>query len=171
MDNYISEIRLFPWNWAPKYWALCNGALLPIAQNQALFSLLGTTYGGDGIRTFGLPDLQGRAALHFGNGSGGAYALGQFSGTETVTLTTNELPMHNHLALAVAGPGNQQPPADHYLANNSGSNAYYGPHASVQPLNPASMSITGQGVAHENMQPYLVLNYCICTQGVFPSRN
>lgn len=167
MEPYISEIKLFPWDWAPKYWALCNGALLPINQYQALFALIGTTYGGNGVTNFALPDLRGRTPIHSGTG----YALGQMAGNETVTLNINELPMHNHMFAGVASAGTALNPLGHLLANNSGNNNCYGPPNNLQPLNPASIASVGGNLPHENMQPYLVLNYCIAVQGVFPSRN
>lgn len=167
MEPYISEIKLFPWNWAPKYWALCNGALLAIAQNQALFSLIGTTYGGNGITNFALPDLRSRTAIGFGNG----YALGGTGGYETITLNVNEMPLHNHMLAAVDANGTVPGPLGHLLSTNSATNNFYGPPSSLQPLNGASIASTGGNQSHENMQPYLVLNYCIAIQGVFPSRN
>ena len=168
MDNYLSEIRLFPWNWAPKGWALCQGQLMSIAQNAALFSLLGTTYGGNGVSTFALPDLRSRAAIHL---YGGTYPQGSFGGLEAVMLNSNELPLHTHTFMAVGSPGTAAAPDAHLLANNANSHNYYAAPTSPVHLNPASVSTVGQNGAHNNMQPYLVLNYCICIQGVFPSRN
>lgn len=167
MEPFISEIKLFPWDWAPKYWALCNGALLSIAQNQALFSLIGTTYGGNGVTNFALPDLRSRTAIHFGSG----YALGQMAGSETVTLNITQLPLHNHMFMGDASAGTVSNPGGHLLASNAGNNNFYGPPGNLQPLNPASIAPVGGNQPHENMQPYLVLNYCIAIQGVFPSRN
>jgi microcystin-dependent protein len=167
MDQYISEIRLFPWNWAPKGWALCNGALLSIVQNQALFSLLGTTYGGDGRLNFGLPDLRGRTPIHPSN----TIRQGALSGSETVTLNVNEMPQHNHMFNAVAAAGTIVGPAGHLLANNSGGANFYGAATALVALQPTSVDVTGGNQPHNNMQPYLVLNYCIATQGLYPTRN
>lgn len=164
---FISEIKLFPWNWAPKYWALCNGALMPIAQYQALFSLIGTTYGGNGVSNFALPDLRGRTPIHYGNG----FAIGEAIGTETVTLTNSTIPMHNHMFMANSTAGTAQVPAGNVPASNAAGNNFYGPASGLQPLNPASIGQAGGSQPHQNMQPYLVLNYCIAIQGVFPSRN
>jgi len=169
VDQYLSEVRLLPWSWAPKGWALCNGALLPIAQNQALFALLGTTYGGNGTSNFALPDLRGRTPIHFSP----TYPLGNFAGTETVTLNANQLPIHNHLLNAVPAAGTTQFPNAAYLANNSNATVtnFYAAASSLIALNPASISTTTGNQPHNNMQPYLVLNYCIAITGLFPSRN
>lgn len=164
---FISEIKLFPWSWAPKYWALCNGALLPINQYQALFSLLGTTYGGNGVSNFALPDLRSRTPISFGTNT----ELGEVGGTETVLLSINQMPMHNHMFMANVMAGAVAAPADHFLAGNANKNNFYGLPTPIQPLNPASIGPVGGTQPHTNMQPYLVLNYCIAVQGVFPSRN
>jgi microcystin-dependent protein len=166
-DPYISEIRLFPWNWAPKMWALCNGHLLSIAQNQALFALLGTTYGGDGVQTFALPDLRSRTAIHFGNG----YTLGEMSGSENVTLLISNLPAHNHSFEGSSSAGTSFQAGAGLLGTNSSNNNFYGSPAPLQPLNPASIGPAGGTQGHNNLQPYLAMNYSIAIYGVFPSRN
>jgi microcystin-dependent protein len=164
---YISEIRHFPWNWAPKNWALCDGRLLPISQNQALFALLGTTYGGNGIQNFALPDLRSRAAIHFNM----SFSLGEMGGVENATLLTGNLPIHNHGFEGSNASGNKFDPGDLLLATNGGNHNFYGPVTNLQPLNPTSVALVGGNQPHNNMQPYLVLNYCIAIYGVFPSRN
>ena len=166
---FISEIRLFSFNFAPKGWAFCNGALLSIVQNQALFALIGTIYGGDGRTTFALPDLRGRAALHSGNGS----TQGQVAGVENLTLTINELPQHNHLFNANSGAGTAFLPSgnNEVLAANSAGDSFYGPPDQLQPLTMSSVASYGGSQAHNNMQPYLALNYCIAVSGAFPSRS
>lgn len=172
MEPYIGQVCLFGFNYAPKGWAQCNGQLLSIAQNSALFSLLGTTYGGDGRTTFALPDLRGRVAINQGQGPGlSNYAIGQAAGTETVTLNTNQIPAHNHTAQLHASNAavNQEEPSGHLLAET----AVYTDGTANQVMNQAAVTIgaTGGNQAHENRQPYLVLNYCIALQGVFPPRS
>lgn len=173
---YLSEIRVFPWNWAPKGWALCNGALLPIAQNTALFALLGTSFGGNGQTTFALPDLRSRVANHWGQGPGlSPYTIGQQGGVETVTLLASQLPVHTHLWTASSGDGTQNPPLNGYLGkvNRTGIgylNAFAAPGGTTVVLGNVPTS-AGGGLPHTNIQPVLAMNFCIATTGVFPSRN
>jgi microcystin-dependent protein len=173
MDPFVAEIRIFPFNFAPTGWAFCDGQLLPISQNTALFSLLGTTYGGDGKSTFALPNLQGMCAMHQGQGPGlSLYELGQSSGTDTVDLLVSEIPIHNHNLQAVGQPSTTGlPSAASSLGRSAGGSAY-----KATPFNPTvNMSFqalppAGGGLPHNNMMPYLTLNYCIALQGVFPPR-
>ena len=162
---YMSEIRLFTFNFPPKGWALCNGQFLPINQNQALFSLLGTTYGGNGQTTFALPDLRARVPLGFGDGLG--HPLGQTDGENAHTVTLAELPQHNHLVNVSAVTGTTDWPTGNYLA--AAANAYGDPLVSSVAV--PTVGSTGGSQPHENRQPFLVLNFCIALQGVFPSRN
>lgn len=167
-EPFIGEIRLFAFNFAPRGWALCDGQLLDIASHTALFSLLGTTYGGDGRTTFGLPDLRGRVAVHKGTGPGlTPRNMGQKAGVERVTLTIPELPPHRHSLVCAAEAANQGKPAGNELA---ASNIYHAP-TSDAVLAASSIGQTGGGQSHENMQPFLVANYCIALTGLFPSRN
>ncbi|MCU7961823.1 MULTISPECIES: phage tail protein [unclassified Shewanella] len=171
-DFFLGEIKLLPYNWAPKYWTLCAGQLLPINTNQALFSLLGTTYGGDGINTFALPDLRGRVPVHPNVSAG--LPQGSKAGVENVTLVPNNLPVHNHLVMASSTAGDTTLLAGNNIAaakNAAGEVNLYGSAASLQALDPATVSSTGGNQAHENCQPSLVMNYCIATQGIYPSRN
>ncbi|HEX8626496.1 MAG TPA: tail fiber protein [Allosphingosinicella sp.] len=163
-EPFLAELRLMSFAFAPKGWAMCNGQLMPINQNQALFSLLGTTYGGDGRVNFGLPDLRGRVPIHFR----GSHTLGEKAGTETVTVTQAQMPQHIHFFQANSTPGNTPNPTNNVLASNN--NLYTAP-ANLTNLNPATISSTGGSQPHENRQPYLVLNYCIALQGIFPSQN
>jgi microcystin-dependent protein len=165
-EPFLAEIRLVSFNFAPKGWALCDGQVLPINQNQALFSILGTTYGGDGVATFALPNLQGRVPLHSGNG----FNPGQSGGESAHVLTVAELPGHNHAAAAASGPGTVLPPAGNYWASVGNFGAYSNASPDTA-LNPAAIAATGGGQAHDNMPPYLVLNFVIALQGIFPSRN
>lgn len=167
-EPFLSEIRIMSFAFAPKGWALCNGQLLPINQNQALFSLLGTTFGGDGRVTFGLPDLQARAPIHVSSD----HTLGERGGEPAHTLSIAELPVHVHVANASGSVGDSVNPrfgsTGHVLAQDPG-NAY-----SLTPttsLNSASVSNAGGSQAHLNMQPFLSLNFCIALQGIFPSPN
>lgn len=170
-DPFVAEIRIFPFNFAPKGWAWCEGQIMPISQNTALFSLLGTTYGGDGKSTFALPDLQGRAPMHPGQGPGLSLRdLGERGGQETVTLTEAELPAHTHTLSALGEPANSRTPKDRSLARTVGALAYAPPAASNQvTMHPEVLSTAG-GQPHNNMQPYLTLHFCIALQGVFPPR-
>ena len=173
-DPFVAEIRVFPFNFPPKGWAFCDGQLLPLSQNTALFSLLGTTYGGDGKSTFALPDLEGSAAMHPGQGQGLSLRdLGQIGGAETVTLLVSEMPFHNHNILA-ANPeddGNLQTGGPNRVLAKSGNGEAYGPpNVSVVTMAPEAISPAGGSLPHNNMQPYLTLNYCIAMQGVFPPR-
>lgn len=175
MSNpFVAEIRMFGFNFAPRGWALCNGQILPIAQNTALFSLLGTTYGGNGQTTFGLPNLQGRAPLHPGQGPGlSAYSLGQVGGTETVTLTQNQLPSHTHALNGITAPPpatGTVPDATVGLGRASGGNAY-GAAANLVSMSPQSLPPQGGNQPHNNLMPYLAVNFCIALQGIFPARN
>lgn len=170
-EPFIAEIRIFPFNFAPQGWAFCDGQLLPIAQNTALFSLVGTFYGGDGETTFGLPNLQGRLPMHPGHGPGlSARSLGQSGGVETVTLNTSQVPAHSHSVKASTNPGDLDAPnANRGLARSSGGFAYTGEANMVDLASPVSTQ--GGGQAHNNLMPSLTLNYCIALVGVFPSRS
>lgn len=162
---FLSEIKLVAFNFAPKGWALCNGQLLPINQNQALFSLLGTTYGGDGRVNFGLPDLRGRVPMH----TGAAHTLGERGGEEAHTLALTELPAHTHVANASStSTGGNVNPTNNLLGGGNG--VYHSP-VSVTPLYPATIGNTGGSQPHANMAPFLTLNFCIALQGIFPSQN
>jgi microcystin-dependent protein len=169
-EPFLSEIRIFSFGCAPKGWALCNGQLLPINQNQALFSLLGTTYGGNGQTTFALPNLQGRAPNHFGNG----FNLGQAGGETAHTVTMSELATHTHFLtanMAVVDANNnatQGVPTSNYWANSGKSQ--YTTAASNAVMGPSAVTNVGGSQPHLNMQPYLVLNFCIALQGIFPSQ-
>jgi microcystin-dependent protein len=160
---YLSEIKIVSFNFAPKGWAFCNGQLLPINQNQALFSLLGTNFGGDGRVNFGLPNLQGRIPVHMGNG----FTLGQQGGEQAHTLNISELPAHNHVPVGSSAAPTQASAAGNLWA--SISNLYAA--ASNVSMNPVSITPTGGSQPHDNMSPYLVLNFVIALQGIFPSQN
>jgi microcystin-dependent protein len=168
-DAFIGEIRTFGFIFPPKGWALCNGQLMAIAQNQALFALLGTTYGGNGQTTFALPNLQGRCAMHFGNG----FTQGQISGEEHHTLTQQEMPQHTHLANASGGDGTLDTPQDGVWAADNAGGLFYRKdgNAGNSQMAPAAIATTGLSQPHNNMAPYLVVNFCIALQGIFPSRN
>lgn len=170
-EPFLSEIRIFGFNYAPRGWALCNGQLLPINQNQALFALLGTTYGGNGQTTFALPNLQGRTPIHVGSG----HTLGEAAGEQAHTLSLSELPTHLHgfssNTAVVGGSANatQSAPTNNYWANSGKSVYSTSPGNAV--MSPQAVSNVGGSQAHLNMQPYLVLNFCIALQGIFPSPN
>ncbi len=161
---FIAEIKIMSFNFAPKGWALCNGQLLPINQNQALFSLLGTTYGGDGRVTFGLPNLQGRVPFHMGSGLN----LGQTGGETAHTLNIAELPAHTHTPVGSSDNPSAASPAGNLWASSSGGGYSATPNTA---MNPASVLNAGGNQPHDNMSPYLVLNFCIALQGIFPSQN
>jgi microcystin-dependent protein len=161
---FLGELKIISWNFAPKGWALCNGQLLPINQNQALFSILGTTYGGNGTTTFALPDLRGRVPIHVGQG----FTQGQAAGQEFHTLTQSEMPMHTHIANANSGNATTPIPTGNLLG--AGNNMYAQP-TNLVTLDPSSVTNVGGSQPHENRQPFLVLNYCIALTGIFPSRN
>jgi microcystin-dependent protein len=164
-EPFLSEIRLMSFGFAPKGWALCNGQLMPINQNQALFSLLGTTFGGDGRVNFALPDLRGRVPIHVG----GAHTLGERGGEEAHTLSIAEMPAHTHVVNAsTIASGGVDNPADKFLG--SASNLYHTP-ANLTAMNPGTISSRGGSQAHLNMQPFLTLSFCIALQGIFPSPN
>jgi microcystin-dependent protein len=177
-EPFLGEIRVFAFNFNPRNWAFCNGALIPISQNTALFSILGTSFGGNGTTNFGLPDLRGRAAIGAGNGPGlTPQSVGQTGGNSTVTLTTTQIPAHNHVlnAATLTPPNPAQnvasPTSSAVLGLSAPNNIYIDPVAPNTTLTSASISPTGGGQPHENMQPYLAVNFCIATQGIFPSRN
>ena len=164
MEPYIGQISVFPFGFAPKGWAQCNGQLLPINQNQALFSLLGTQFGGNGTTNFALPNLQSRTPLHFSS----SYDIGQASGEENHTLTQPEMPMHTHSAIASGNAANQTDPANNFWGAQGQS--IYAATANTT-MNPAAIGNTGGSTPHNNMAPYLTLNFCIALQGVFPSQS
>jgi len=169
-DPFVAEIRMFAGNFAPTGWALCNGQLLPLSQNTALFSLLGTTYGGDGKSTFALPNLQDSAPMQPGQGAGlSLYDLGQQGGTPAVTLLESEMPLHNHIANAKTSLGNSQTPADQTWAGSSIVKQYVNT-APNTPMSPFALAITGGSLPHNNLAPYLVVTFIIAMQGVFPPR-
>jgi microcystin-dependent protein len=164
-EPFLSEIRLFSFEFAPKGWALCNGQLLPINQNQALFSLLGTTYGGDGRVNFALPDLRGRTPTHEGSG----HILGERGGEQAHTLSIAELSTHTHVLQATNNPATTDAASNNVLATAPGD--VYGLAAGLAAMAPASVANTGGSQAHLNMQPFLTLSFCIALQGIFPSQN
>lgn len=173
-DQFVAEIRIFPFNFAPKGWAMCNGQLLPISQNTALFSLLGTTYGGDGKSTFALPDLQGRAAMHPGQGPGLSLRdLGETGGSDTVTLLPSEIPAHTHEIRAAVVPGNRTGPAGNAFARVTSGNPYIpaDPPPAQAALSDQALAPYGGSLPHNNLMPYLTMNFCIAMQGVFPPRH
>jgi microcystin-dependent protein len=165
-EPFLAEIKIVSFNFAPQGWALCNGQLLPINQNQALFSILGTTYGGNGQTNFALPDLRGRSPFHYGSG----FNLGQAGGEAAHTLTTSELPTHIHFMQANSQAGVEIAPSPARTWAQSAVNPYNAA-ANLGALHPSAMSNVGGSQAHNNMQPYLVLNFIICLIGIFPSRN
>lgn len=169
-EPFLAEIRIVSFNFAPRGWAFCDGQILPINQNQSLYSLLGTTYGGDGRTTFALPDLRGRTPIHVGRSNGGQdHREGSKGGEETHTLSANEMPQHTHVLSATNNPPTTDSVTNNVLAQ-TGVNSYG---SLNQPANMGSGSIAnaGGGQAHDNMQPYLALYFCIALQGLFPSRN
>jgi microcystin-dependent protein len=174
-DPFVAEIRIFPFNFAPKGWAWCDGQLMPLSQNTALFSLLGTTYGGNGKSNFALPDLQGRAPMHPGQGPGlSLHDLGETGGSETVTLLESEIPSHSHTrnaSTAAADEEGQKSPAGAVPGGQQGSNQLYGTLSSnLVQMAPESLAPAGGDQPHNNMQPYLTFYFCIALQGVFPPR-
>lgn len=172
-DPFVAEIRIFPFNFAPKGWAFCDGQILPISQNTALFSLLGTTYGGDGKSTFALPDLQGAAPMHIGGNQPGPglsyHDLGEMSGSESVTLLLSEIPQHTHNLIASQSDGVDRLPGAELMANGVGIGQYAVPSALTQ-LAFQTLAPAGGSQPHNNMQPYLTLNFNIALQGIFPPR-
>jgi len=166
-DPFVAEIRIFPFNFAPKGWAWCDGQLLPLSQNTALFSLLGTTYGGNGKSNFALPDLQGRAPMHPGQGPGlSLHDLGETGGSETVSLLESEIPSHQHSVNVVNDSGAQPNPGQAYVAR---ANIYNSTFSNVS-MNDQDLAPAGGDQPHNNMQPYLTFYFCIALQGVFPPR-
>lgn len=165
-EPFLSEIRIMSFSYAPRGWAMCNGQLLPINQNQALFSLLGTTFGGDGRVNFGLPDLQGRVPIHVGQG----HTLGERGGEQAHTLSISELPAHTHVLSGTSNAGAALIPAGDLLAKTPNF-LYHSPDNNLVATNPGSVANVGGSQAHLNMQPFLTLTFCIALQGIFPSPN
>jgi microcystin-dependent protein len=163
---FLSEIKIMSFNFAPKGWAMCNGQILPINQNQALFALLGTTYGGNGQTTFALPNLQGKTPIHFGNG----HTLGETAGEQNHTVSIAETPAHTHVANASASVGNNVVPTGALLGSPLNL-SYRPPGNGLTTLHSATVANTGGSQPHQNMQPYLTLTFCIALQGIFPSQN
>lgn len=166
-EPFLSEIRIMSFVFPPKGWALCNGQLLPINQNQALFSLLGTTFGGDGRVNFALPNLQGRTPIHVGSG----HTLGEQGGEQAHTLSIAELPEHVHLVNANSSPATTNTPSATLLLAQSTGDSAWGPASNLQAMDPNAILNVGGSQAHLNMQPFLVLSFCIALQGIFPSPN
>jgi microcystin-dependent protein len=166
---YVGEIRMFAGNFAPVGWAFCNGATLAISENDVLFTLIGTTYGGDGQNTFNLPDLQSRVPVHMGTGGGSSYIIGQAAGVEQVTLTTSQIPAHSHVPLANASPGSQPSPANGVWAAQATLVPYSNNAPSVTMGANATLP-TGGSQPHDNMVPFLVINFIISLFGIFPSQ-
>lgn len=166
-EPFLSEIRIMSFVFAPKGWALCNGQLLPINQNQALFSLLGTTFGGDGRVNFGLPDLRGRIPIHVGSG----HTLGERGGEQAHTLSISELPTHTHVLNGTSAAASQPVPTGALLATTAATDPIYSTPSSLVSMFPGELANVGGSQAHLNMQPFLTLSFCIALQGIFPSPN
>ena len=171
MDPFVAEIRIFPFNFAPKGWAFCDGQLLPLSQNTALFSLLGTTYGGDGKSNFALPDMQGNAPMHPGQGPGlSLHDLGETGGSETVSLLESEIPSHSHALMSLGAPGNRTSPVANTMARASAGPYCPPAGATIVAMSDQALPPAGGDQPHNNMQPYLTLSFCIALQGVYPPR-
>lgn len=169
-EPFLAEVRIVGFNFAPRGWAFCDGQILPINQNQSLYSLLGTTYGGDGRTSFALPDIRGRVPIHVGRSNGGQHhSEGQKSGEETHTLSVNEMPQHRHILRGTTATNGNPDPTNRLLAN-PGTQVYNQPQ-DLTSLAANNVTHVGGSQAHDNMQPYLALNFCIALQGLFPSRN
>lgn len=175
MDPFIGEIKIFAGNFAPQGWAFCDGSTLAISSYTALFSLLGTTYGGDGVTNFKLPDLRGRVPVHMGSGPGlSNYVIGQSGGTETVSLTASQLPSHTHTANCAStnNVGNQVSPVGNYWSTDPGGNTgAYNSAANGSQLAQGAIGPAGGGQPHDNLQPFMAVNYIIALNGVYPSRS
>lgn len=171
-DPFVAEIRIFPFNFPPRGWAFCDGQLMPLSQNTALFSLLGTTYGGNGKSNFALPDLQGRAPMLWGQGPGlSLHDLGETGGSETVTLLESEIPSHSHALMCNPAPGNRTTPVGNSIARVAGATPYLPPSGAVLvSMSDQALPTAGGDQPHNNLQPYLTLYFCIALQGVFPPR-
>jgi microcystin-dependent protein len=170
-EPFIAEIRIFASNFAPRGWAFCDGQRLPIAQNTALFSLVGTTFGGDGRTDFGLPDLRGRTTMHPGRGPGLTdRLLGESGGQGSVTLTQAQMPAHNHSARATQSEGTSATPAGNTWARDEAGDAYRNDTANVS-MSDETLAVAGSSQSHNNLQPYLVLNFIIALEGLYPSRS
>jgi microcystin-dependent protein len=170
-DPFVAEIRIFPFNFAPRGWAWCDGQLMPLSQNTALFSLLGTTYGGNGKDNFALPDLQGRAPMHPGQGPGlSLHDLGEMGGSETVTLLESEIPAHTHAILAVNAPGNVKLSSPAVGLARSAGGSIYGAAQNLASMAPETLAPAGGDQPNNNLQPYLTFYFNIALQGVFPPR-
>lgn len=165
-DPYLGEIRMFAGNFAPQDWVMCDGRLLSISESEALYSLLGTTYGGDGVTTFGVPDLRGRAPFH----QSSTYPLGAIGGTETVTLTQESLAQHTHLANVKTANGQSSAPAAHYWAGNADFTCYAQATPTV-PFDPSAIGQAGGTQPHENMMPFITMTFIMATAGIYPSPN
>jgi microcystin-dependent protein len=168
-NPFLGEVRMFGFGFAPKNWAQCNGQLLSIQQNAALFALLGTMYGGNGVQNFALPNLQSRVPMHRSND--GTYVQGAVGGSEQVTITNATMPTHAHFLVGTQTGANAKGPAGALATSSVTSDFYYSPATNLSTLNPASIGMTGGGVGHSNIQPYLTINFCIALSGIFPSRN
>jgi microcystin-dependent protein len=166
-DPFVAEIRIFPFNFAPKGWAFCNGQLLPISQNTALFSLLGTTYGGNGQTNFALPNLRGQVPIHVGDG----HTLGERAGQSAHTLTINEMPQHLHLLNAANVPATTNLASSNVVLAQSTASQLYNNPTNLTPMDPTGVTNVGGSQAHENRMPFLTLSFCIALQGIFPSPN
>ena len=165
---YVGEIRMFAGNFAPAGWAFCDGSVLAISNNDVLFNLIGTTYGGDGQTTFNLPDLRSRVPVHAGTGGGGTYVIGQAAGVESVTLTTQQIPAHNHVPLCNNGAGNQNDPGGGFWAVQSQQSPYTSDPPNT-PMGANAIGATGGSQPHDNMVPFLVINFIISLFGIFPT--
>ena len=172
MDPFVAEIRIFPFNFPPKGWAFCDGQILPLSQNTALFSLLGTTYGGDGKSNFALPNMQGNAPMHPGQGPGlSLHDLGETGGSEIVTLLESEIPSHSHSQMANTTTASKSLPTNNSFAKGAALKPYLGPAgATLVNMSDQAIAPAGGDQPHNNMQPYLTLNFCIALQGVYPPR-
>jgi microcystin-dependent protein len=171
-NPFLAEIRIFPFNFAPKGWAFCNGQLMPLSQNTALFSLLGTTYGGDGKSNFALPNMQGSAPMHPGQGPGlSLHDLGETGGSDTVTLLQSEMLAHSHGLTASNRQGTDQSPVNELFAGGIGGISQYAAAGSNVQISPNAIAPQGGGQPHNNLMPYLTLNFCIALQGIFPARS